>query len=182
VNADRVPPQDPTLERSNAHAFAVREDMAEEDRRRRQLIEEYRRCRQLIEEGRRQPIRMPFSSPLSILIIQLTTYSYPNYRWGKSFRGSDATNYRRANDVNALPTRDDGRTALQAAARDGHQRVAKPQTGAGADVNALPAEDNGGTGLQAAAEGGHSGGMKPLIDAGTNVNAPSAGSDGRTVL
>ena len=82
--------------------------------------------------------------------------------------------------VNALASRDSGRTALQAAAEGGHKEIVEVLLAANADVNARTSESR--TPLQAAAEGGHREIVEVLFAAGADVNAPASRPSGRTAL
>lgn len=64
-------------------------------------------------------------------------------------------------------------TALQLAAKHGHQEVVELLLASGANVNA-PAGEHGGTALQLAVAGEHMTVIKRLIDAGADINAPSS--------
>ncbi|KAI9765660.1 MAG: hypothetical protein M1840_007217 [Geoglossum simile] len=85
-------------------------------------------------------------------------------------------------NVNAEPTSDYGRTALQAAAGGGHLEVVERLLAAKAHVNAEPAIWSGRTALQAASGGGHLKVVERLLAANADVNAEPAGSGGRTAL
>ncbi|EHK19820.1 uncharacterized protein TRIVIDRAFT_171764 [Trichoderma virens Gv29-8] len=84
-------------------------------------------------------------------------------------------------DVNAAAAGFYGRTALQAAAWNGHQEIVEKLLAAGADINA--ASYYGWTALQAAAEKGHQEIIKKLLAAGADINAAAgAGDSGQTAL
>jgi ankyrin repeat protein len=90
--------------------------------------------------------------------------------------------------INALPARNYGRTALQAAAEQGHIEMAKlllSQGSKDAQINAPPAYEGGRTALQAAAEQGHIEMAELLLSQDskdTQINAPPAHEEGRTAL
>lgn len=67
-----------------------------------------------------------------------------------------------------------GRTALQAAARNGHDEVVANLVSSSADVPASPAVPFGRTALQAAAEGGYSTTVKLLINQYASPDEPAA--------
>lgn len=77
-------------------------------------------------------------------------------------------------------------TALQLAAKRGHEAVVDLLLARGADVNAPPyyyhGHTHGGTAVQFAIAGGHMAVTKRLIDAGADVNAPSSSKYSDTAL
>jgi ankyrin repeat protein len=85
-------------------------------------------------------------------------------------------------DINSPPPKVRGRTALQAAAVEGHVEVTKLLLQRGASANAPPADWYGRTPLQAAAQRGHADIVNILLEAGADVNAPPAPYYGRTAL
>jgi ankyrin repeat protein len=85
-------------------------------------------------------------------------------------------------NVNASAGGIGGRTALQAAAGEGHGEIVADLLKAKADFNAVAADIGGRTALQAAAEGGHLEIVVQLLKAGADVNAPAAGFQGWTAL
>ncbi|KAI5810847.1 ankyrin repeat-containing domain protein [Pyronema omphalodes] len=85
-------------------------------------------------------------------------------------------------DVNAEPSKEDGRTALQAAAEGGHLDVVNRLLESNADINAIPCFWHGRTALQAAAGGGHFDVVNRLLEFNADVNAEPSKEDGRTAL
>ena len=73
-------------------------------------------------------------------------------------------------DVNAKAASNSGRTALQAAAGNGHEAIVKQLINKGADVNVIAAWWLGRAALQAAVENGHETVVQLLIDTGVDVN------------
>ena len=84
-------------------------------------------------------------------------------------------------DIN-VPFGDNGRTALQAAAKGGHMEVVETLLAYGADINASAGDTRGRTALQAAAEQGHTEILKELLANGADVNASACMDYGRTAL
>jgi ankyrin repeat protein len=74
------------------------------------------------------------------------------------------------------------RTALQAAAENGHVEVVRLLLFSGADINAAPTNYRGRTALQAAAGRGHTYIVELLLLAGAHVQAAPATIGGRTAL
>ncbi|KAJ5719182.1 hypothetical protein N7493_007637 [Penicillium malachiteum] len=95
---------------------------------------------------------------------------------------------RKSNFVTALPVINapassrNGRTALQAAAQNGHIEVVRMLIAVNSLSNAPPAPYGGRTALQAAAEGGHLEIVKILLADGHDVNGLPAPYSGRTAL
>jgi ankyrin repeat protein len=78
--------------------------------------------------------------------------------------------------------KEDGRTALQAAAQNGHIQLVDFLLSAGANVNAPASWNYGSTALQAATYCGHSQLINLLLRAGANVNQDGRLENGRTAL
>jgi ankyrin repeat protein len=77
----------------------------------------------------------------------------------------------------------EGRSGLQAAARNGHLTLVQYLIDRGADINFPASDESGLTALQAAVLGGYTDVMDYLIDAGADIRAPPAASKwGVTVL
>lgn len=85
-------------------------------------------------------------------------------------------------NINAKPSEDSGRTALQAAAENGHLDIVALLLTNDADINAQPANRSGRTALQAAAESGHLEVSKFLLSNNANVDHPPAAEYGLTAL
>jgi len=87
-------------------------------------------------------------------------------------------------DVNTVAGTDNGRTALQAAAKGGHLAIVERLLQENADVNAAAGTGNyGRTALQAAAEGGHLAIVERLLQENADVNAAAGtGFGGMTAL
>ncbi|KAJ5701286.1 proteasome regulatory particle subunit [Penicillium malachiteum] len=85
-------------------------------------------------------------------------------------------------DVNAVPAKGSGRTAIQAAAEGGHKEVVQLLLDEGADINAGLAFYSGRTAIQAAAGGGHKEVVQLLLDERADINADPARSSGRTAI
>jgi ankyrin repeat protein len=75
-----------------------------------------------------------------------------------------------------------GKSALQAAAGNGHLLLMQYLIDRGADINLLPSDDSGQTALQTAASAGFTEIVDYLIDVGADVKAPPAKKHGVTVL
>ena len=85
-------------------------------------------------------------------------------------------------DINAYASDERCRTAIQAAAKNGHLEVVERLLLGEADVNAPACGTNGRTALQAAAEGGHLAVVERLLQVKASVNAPACEKSGRTAL
>lgn len=85
-------------------------------------------------------------------------------------------------NINAGPANESGRTALQAAAENGHLDLVKILVATGAAINAPHAPISGRTALQAAAESGHLDIVGFLLGKGANVNAHAGRHAGVTAL
>jgi hypothetical protein len=82
--------------------------------------------------------------------------------------------------VDEPPAEKGGRTALQAAAENGHLSIVRMFLDSGASANEDPAPENGFTSLHAASSAGCIGVVMMLIVAGADVNASPCRLDGRT--
>ncbi|KAL8904793.1 MAG: hypothetical protein Q9171_006911 [Xanthocarpia ochracea] len=85
-------------------------------------------------------------------------------------------------DINAIPSTEDGRTALQEAASQGNLELVQLLLQKGADVNTPAAKVRGVTALEAASIQGHLAVVVQLLHAGADVNGNSSESGGRTAL
>ncbi|KAI3531226.1 hypothetical protein CABS02_14240 [Colletotrichum abscissum] len=89
-------------------------------------------------------------------------------------------------DINARPSDEYGRTALQAATCNfreqcGHEML-QLLLSFNQDINELPANQGGLTALQGAAISGDLGVAKMLLERGADINAPAAAENGRTAI
>ncbi|KAK1460149.1 hypothetical protein CMEL01_03148 [Colletotrichum melonis] len=89
-------------------------------------------------------------------------------------------------DINAYPSDEYGRTALQAATCNSGEHCGRDMLqllfSFDPDINALPSRKGGLTALQGAAISGDLGVAKMLLERGADINAPAAAEDGRTAI
>ncbi|KAI3541993.1 hypothetical protein CSPX01_07220 [Colletotrichum filicis] len=89
-------------------------------------------------------------------------------------------------DINAHPSDEYGRTALQAATCNFREQCGHAMLqlllSFDTDINAPPAKKGGLTALQGAAISGDLGTVKMLLERGADINAPAAAEDGRTAI
>ncbi|EXF81448.1 hypothetical protein CFIO01_07691 [Colletotrichum fioriniae PJ7] len=89
-------------------------------------------------------------------------------------------------DINAHPSEEYGRTALQAATCNFREQCGRAMLqlllSFNPDINALPARQGGITALQGAAISGDLGIAKMLLERGADINAPAAAENGRTAI